>query len=38
MMESLFQDIPSVVIYLDDILITGASDTEHMQSLERVLE
>ena len=37
-MESLLQDIPAVVVYIDDILITGASDTEHMQSLERVLD
>ena len=36
-MESLLQDIPSVVVYIDDILITGASDAEHLQTLEKVL-
>ena len=37
-MESLLGDIPSVVVYLDDILVTGVSDTEHIQSLEKVLD
>lgn len=37
-MESLLQDISSVVIYIYKILVTGVSDLDHMQSLEKVLE
>ena len=33
----LLQDIPNVVAYLDNILITGRSDEEHLQNLEAVL-
>ena len=36
-MESLLQGIPHVVVYLDDILITGKDDEEHLKSLEEVL-
>ena len=38
--DSLLQGIPGVVAYLDDILVTGASgasDTEHLESLKEVL-
>ena len=35
-MESLLQGIPGV-IYIDDILITGATELEHLQALEEVL-
>ena len=31
------RDILSVGVYLDDILITGASDEEHLETLDRVL-
>ena len=37
-MESLLQDIPSVIVYIDDILISGQSEEEHLQLLERVLD
>ena len=37
-MDSLLQGIPGVVSYIDDILITGATDEEHLQTLDRVLE
>ena len=36
-MESLLQGIPKVTVYLDDILVTGTSEEEHLQSLEEVL-
>ena len=36
-MESLLQGIPRVVVYLDDILITGTTDKEHIQALNEVL-
>ena len=32
-MESLLQNIPEVLIYIDDILITGKNDEEHFKSL-----
>ena len=35
--DSLLQDIPGVVAYLDDILVTGLSNTEHLESLKEVL-
>ena len=36
-MESLLQNIPSVVVYIDDILIRGASEEEHLGNPEQVL-
>ena len=35
-MDSMFQGIPHVLCYLDAILITGSSDDEHLQTLEKV--
>lgn len=35
--ETLLQGIPNVVVYLDDILITGPTDQEHLGTLEKVL-
>lgn len=36
-MDNLVSGIPGVVVYLDDILISGATDEEHLTSLEEVL-
>ena len=35
-MDNLLQGIPGVVVYLDDILVTGPSDREHLASLKEV--
>ena len=37
-MENVLHDIPNVVVYIDDILITGASEEEHLKTLDRVLK
>ena len=37
-MESLLHGIPKVVVYLDDILITGSNTDEHIQHLSEVLK
>ena len=36
-MENLFQGIPNVLIYLDDILVAGKTPEEHCQTLTQVL-
>ena len=36
-MENILKDIPGVVVRVDDILITGRTDEEHIQNLEKVL-
>ena len=37
-MESLLKGIPGVVVYIDDVLITGKTDEEHLAALEEVLQ
>ena len=37
-LESILQDIPGVVNYLDDILITGGTEEDHLRLLEEVLK
>ena len=37
-MDVLLQGIPHVMCYIDDILVTGVDDTEHLRSLEEVLQ
>ena len=37
-MGNLVQGIPGVVVYIDDVLITGHSNEEHLKSLEEVLK
>ena len=38
LMETVLQGIPNVIVYLDDILITGATEDEHLKTLSLVLE
>ena len=35
--ESLFQEIEYVVVYLDNIVITGSTEEKHLRTLEEVL-
>eukprot|EP00731_Ephydatia_muelleri_P016133 Em0009g557a len=37
-MDEILQGIPHVVCYLDDILISGSSDEEHLANLEEVMK
>ena len=37
-MESLLQGIPSIVVYFDDILVTGDTAAESFQNLDQVLK
>ncbi|XP_042372461.1 uncharacterized protein K02A2.6-like [Plectropomus leopardus] len=37
-MDTMLQGIPHVAVYLDDILITGATEAEHLANLEQVLK
>ena len=36
-MDSLLQGIPNVIVYLDDILISGKTEASHLRSLDEVL-
>ena len=36
-MDNLIQGIRNVVVYMDDILITGKADEQHLKTLEEVL-
>ena len=35
--ESILQGIQGVIVYLDDILITGSSEEAHLKALDEVL-
>lgn len=37
-MDTILQGLPGVTCYIDDILVTGANDQEHLHNLEQVLE
>ena len=36
-MENVLRDLPNVIVYLDDILVTGANEEEHLKTLAEVL-
>ena len=36
-MDSILNGIPFVICYLDDILVSGRTDDEHLKNLEEVL-
>ena len=36
-MENLLQGVPHISIYLDDILITGTSEADHLSTLDKAL-
>ena len=38
LMDSALQDIPHVICYLDDILVTGTSEADHLKNLETVFK
>ena len=37
-MENLLQNLPYVIVRVDDILVSGASDEDHLNNLEEVLK
>ena len=37
-MDTILQGVPGVICYIDDILVTGSCEAEHLQRLEQVLQ
>ena len=37
-MEGLLQDLPGVVVYLDNVLVTGPNKEEHLKNLDKVMD
>ena len=35
--ETILRGIPDVCVFIDDILVSGSSESDHLQTLERVL-
>ena len=38
LMENVLQGIPNVIVYIDDILLMGANEEEHLKTLSIVLD
>lgn len=38
LMEQVLQGLPRVVCYMDDVLVSGRNDHEHLENLEHVFE
>ena len=38
LMEKVLQGIPGIVCFIDDVLVTGRNDEEHLRNLEEVLK
>lgn len=36
-MENVLQGIPNVIVFLDDVLITGKTESDHLRNLSKVL-
>ena len=36
-MDAILQGIPGVICYIDDIVVTGESEEDHMRNLDEVL-
>ena len=36
-MKSLLQDLPGVCVYMDDILVTGINEEDHLNNLNKVM-
>ncbi len=37
-MDTILQGIPCTICYIDDILVTGTSEAEHLDTLDEVLK
>ena len=37
-MDTVLQGLPKVICYLDDILVTGSTEEEHLQNVDKVLQ
>lgn len=37
-MDQVLQDLPGIACYIDDIIVTGRTDEEHMRNLEAVFK
>ena len=37
-MDTILQGLPGAICYIDDILVTGTTEAEHLSNLEKVLQ